>query len=105
MVPWVVCESRTFGRVKSSFLGNFSMFSLQMFLSKTFFVIHCLSFKAEESRFVTNLIPSFSADRITRLEIFPSLLYYYGMLTIVGTQRTDVVGFLNFVFQCIPIIQ
>ena len=105
MVPWVVCEGRTFCWRKSSFSGYFSMFSLQMFLSKTFFVIHCLSFKAEESRFVTNLIPSFSADRITRLEIFPSLLYYYGMLTIVGTQRADVVGFLNFVFQCIPIIQ
>lgn len=44
MVPWVVCEGRTFGRVKSSFLGNFSMFSLQILLSKTIFVIHCLSF-------------------------------------------------------------
>ena len=31
MVPWVVCEGRTFCWRKSSFSGYFSMFSLQMF--------------------------------------------------------------------------
>ena len=51
---------------------------------------------AEEGRIVTNLIPSFSADRITRPEIFPSLLFYYGMLTIVGTRgNLTVLGIPN----------
>lgn len=35
---------------------------------------------------MTNLYQSFSADQITNPEIFPSLLFYYGMLTIIGTR-------------------
>ncbi|MDE6179961.1 MAG: ATP-binding protein, partial [Phocaeicola sp.] len=41
---------------------------------------------AEEGSILTNLYLSFSADRLTRPDIFPSLLFYYGMLTIVGTR-------------------
>ena len=35
MVPWVVCVSKTFEWVKSSFSSHFSMFSLQMLMKKT----------------------------------------------------------------------
>lgn len=41
---------------------------------------------AEEGKIITNLFQSFSADQITNPEIFPSLLFYYGMLTIIGTR-------------------
>ena len=41
---------------------------------------------AEEGKIMTNLYQSFSADQITNPEIFPSLLFYYGMLTIIGTR-------------------
>lgn len=40
----------------------------------------------EEGEILTNLFVSFSADQITKPEIFPSLLFYYGMLTIIGTR-------------------
>lgn len=38
----------------------------------------------EEGQILTELFNSFSADQITKPEIFPSLLFYYGMLTIIG---------------------
>lgn len=41
---------------------------------------------AEEGRIITSLYESFSADRLTKPEIFPSLLFYYGMLTIIGSR-------------------
>ena len=40
----------------------------------------------EEGQIVANLITSFSANEITDPEIFPSLLFYYGMLTITATR-------------------
>lgn len=40
----------------------------------------------EEGRIVTTLIPTFPAIDITKPEIFPSLLFYYGMLTITATR-------------------
>lgn len=40
----------------------------------------------EEGQIVTNLITTFPATEITNPEIFPSLLFYYGMLTITGTR-------------------
>ena len=40
---------------------------------------------AEEGQIVTQLCESFSAYQIPKAEIFPSLLFYYGMLTIKGT--------------------
>ena len=40
---------------------------------------------AEEGQIVTQLYESFSAYQIPKAEIFPSLLFYYGMLTIKGT--------------------
>ena len=39
---------------------------------------------AEEGQIVAQLHESFSAYQITKAEIFPSLLFYYGMLTIKG---------------------
>ena len=45
----------------------------------------------EEGKILTNLFPSFSADELTKPEIFPSLLFYYGMLTIIGTRGNLVV--------------
>ena len=39
---------------------------------------------AEEGQIVAQLYESFSAYQIPKAEIFPSLLFYYGMLTIVG---------------------
>ena len=40
---------------------------------------------AEEGKIVTELFTSFPARELTNPEIFPSLLFYYGMLTMVGT--------------------
>ncbi|MDR0938972.1 MAG: ATP-binding protein [Mediterranea sp.] len=40
----------------------------------------------EEGRILSNVFDSFPAERITKPDIFPSLLFYYGMLTIVGTR-------------------
>ena len=45
----------------------------------------------EEGKILTNLFSSFSADELTKPEIFPSLLFYYGMLTIIGTRGDRVV--------------
>lgn len=45
----------------------------------------------EEGKILTNLFNSFSADQLTDPEIFPSLLFYYGMLTITGTRGDRVV--------------
>jgi len=51
---------------------------------------------AEEGEIATNLYLSFSADQITNSDIFPSLLFYYGMLTIVGTRgNLTVLGIPN----------
>lgn len=41
---------------------------------------------AEEGKIVTDLVLSFPARELVRPEIFPSLLFYYGMLTIVGVR-------------------
>lgn len=40
----------------------------------------------EEGQIVTNLVTTFPAHRITAPELFPSLLFYYGMLTITATR-------------------
>ena len=40
---------------------------------------------AEEGQIVTTLVETFPASEITKPEIFPSLLFYYGMLTIKDT--------------------
>lgn len=45
-----------------------------------------LSKITEKGQIVTNLVTSFSAAEITNPEIFPSLLFYYGMLTIIATR-------------------
>ena len=45
----------------------------------------------EEGKILTNLYLSFSADQLTKPEIFPSLLFYYGMLTIVGVRGDRVI--------------
>ena len=41
---------------------------------------------AEEGKIVTDLFTSFSARELPNAEIFPSLLFYYGMLTMIGTR-------------------
>ena len=41
---------------------------------------------AEEGKIMTELFTSFSARELPNPEIFPSLLFYYGMLTIIGTR-------------------
>ena len=46
---------------------------------------------AEEGKILTSLFASFSADQLTKPEIFPSLLFYYGMLTIIGTRGDRVI--------------
>ena len=46
---------------------------------------------AEEGQIVTQLYESFSAYQIPKAEIFPSLLFYYGMLTIKGTRGSKLV--------------
>lgn len=45
----------------------------------------------EEGQIVTNLITTFPADQIANPEIFPSLLFYYGMLTVTATRGPRVV--------------
>ena len=45
----------------------------------------------EEGQIITNLVTSFPAERIAKAEIFPSLLFYYGMLTITGTDGDQLV--------------
>lgn len=46
---------------------------------------------AEEELIVTQLYESFSAYQIPKAEIFPSLLFYYGMLTIKGTRGSKLI--------------
>ena len=46
---------------------------------------------AEEEQIVTQLYESFSAYQILKAEIFPSLLFYYGMLTIKGTRGSKLI--------------
>ena len=46
---------------------------------------------AEEGQIVAPLYESFSAYQIPKAEIFPSLLFYYGMLTIKGTRGSKLV--------------
>ena len=46
---------------------------------------------AEEVQIVTQLYESFSAYQIPKAEIFPSLLFYYGMLTIKGTRGSKLI--------------
>lgn len=45
----------------------------------------------EEGQIITDLVTTFPATEITNPEIFPSLLFYYGMLTITGTRGQRVV--------------
>ena len=46
---------------------------------------------AEEEQIVTQLYESFSAYQIPKAEMFPSLLFYYGMLTIKGTRGSKLI--------------
>ena len=46
---------------------------------------------AEKGQIVAPLYESFSAYQIPKAEIFPSLLFYYGMLTIKGTRGSKLV--------------
>ncbi len=46
---------------------------------------------AEEGEIVAQLYESFSAYQIPKAEIFPSLLFYYGMLTIKGTRGSKLI--------------
>ena len=46
---------------------------------------------AEEEQIVTQLYESFSAYQIPKAEIFPSLLFYYDMLTIKGTRGSKLI--------------
>ena len=46
---------------------------------------------AEEGQISAQLYESFSAYQIPKAEIFPSLLFYYGMLTIKGTRGSKLV--------------
>lgn len=45
----------------------------------------------EEGQIITNLFTTFPAEQITKAEIFPSLLFYYGMLTITGVDGDQLV--------------
>ena len=45
----------------------------------------------EKGEIAATLIPSFSANEITDPETFPSLLFYYGMLTIKGTRGSRLI--------------
>lgn len=45
----------------------------------------------EEGQIVTNLVTTFPATEIANPEIFPSLLFYYGMLTITATRGERVI--------------
>ena len=46
---------------------------------------------AEEGQITSQLYESFSAYQIPKVEVFPSLLFYYGMLTIKGTRGSKLV--------------
>lgn len=46
---------------------------------------------AEEGEIVTDLVLSFPAKDMMKPELFPSLLFYYGMLTIVGTRGMQLI--------------
>ena len=46
---------------------------------------------AEEGQIVAQIEPQFSAYQIPKAEIFPSLLFYYGMLTIKGTRGSKLI--------------
>ena len=46
---------------------------------------------ASEGQIVAQLEPQFSAYQIPKAEIFPSLLFYYGMLTIKGTRGSKLI--------------
>lgn len=45
----------------------------------------------EKDEIIANLVPSFSAIDMTKPDIFPSLLFYYGMLTIKNTKGSRLV--------------
>src|SRR5574344_2773180 len=45
----------------------------------------------EKGEIAATLVPSFSANEMTDPETFPSLLFYYGMLTIKGTRGSKLV--------------
>lgn len=45
----------------------------------------------EKGEIKATLIPSFSAMEMTEPETFPSLLFYYGMLTITGTRGSRII--------------
>lgn len=45
----------------------------------------------DEGQIITTLVNTFPASEIANPEIFPSLLFYYGMLTISGTRGTRIV--------------
>ena len=45
----------------------------------------------EKGEIAATLIPSFSANEMTDPETFPSLLFYYGMLTIKGTRGSRLI--------------
>ena len=46
---------------------------------------------AEEGKIVTELFTSFPARELTNPKIFPSLLFYYGMLTMKGTRGSKLI--------------
>ena len=46
---------------------------------------------AEEGQIVAQIEPQFSTYQIPKAEIFPSLLFYYGMLTIKGTRGSKLI--------------
>lgn len=43
---------------------------------------------AEEGQITTDLLFTYSPEMLTHEKVFPSLLFYYGILTIIGTYRT-----------------
>ena len=45
----------------------------------------------EKGEIAATLVPSFSANEMTDPETFPSLLFYYGMLTIKGTRGSRII--------------
>ena len=45
----------------------------------------------EKGEIAATLVPSFSANEMTEPETFPSLLFYYGMLTIKGTKGSRLI--------------
>ena len=46
---------------------------------------------AEEGQITAQLYETFSAYQIPKVEIFPSLLFYYGMLTVKGTRGSKLI--------------